>query len=75
VLDPLGHGNRQLDLGPPLLAVEQFDLHRTPERFHGGVDVAVANGAHRAREALGPYELAEAPRGELLRFKGSAVGN
>src|ERR1700733_1733704 len=65
VLDPLGDGDRQLDLGPPPLPVEQFDLHRAPERLHRGIVVAVADGAHRAQEAVLADELAEAPRREL----------
>ena len=52
VLDPLGDGDRELDLGAPLLAVEQLDLHGAPERLHRGVVVAVADGAHRAQQAI-----------------------
>src|SRR3974390_431568 len=65
VPDPLSHGYRQLDLGSPLLAVEQLDLHRAPEALHRGVVVAVADRAHGADEVPRADQLAEAPRGEL----------
>jgi len=44
VLDVVGHGQAEFHLGPPRLTVQQLDLHRTPERLHGCVVVAVADG-------------------------------
>src|ERR1700680_4278676 len=42
---------RQLASGAPSLAVEEFDLHPTPERLDDRIVVAVADGAHRRDES------------------------
>ena len=65
VFDVIGHGDGQLEIGPPLLAVQEFDLHGAPERLHGGVVVAVADGAHGADEPEAADVLGEGPGGEL----------
>src|SRR5438477_7011272 len=45
----------QLDFGMvvPDLAVQELGLKRAEERFHGGVIVAVASGAHAAEQLVG----------------------
>jgi hypothetical protein len=65
VLDVVGDGNGELKFGSPPVAVEELNLHRSPERFHGGVVVAVPGGPHGADQAEAADVLAELPGGEL----------
>jgi hypothetical protein len=51
VLDVVGHAEAELKVGSPALSIEQLDLHGAPEALHGGIVVAVADGAHGADEA------------------------
>src|SRR5687768_6458726 len=70
VLDVVSDGHGQLDVGPPLLPVQQLDLHGAPERLHRGVVVAVADCAHRADQPETPDVLGEGPGGELAAVVG-----
>ena len=64
-LDPLGDSIGQLVAGLPCFRVEQFELHRAPERFHHGIVIAVPDGAHGSEEAGGAQALTEDPRSIL----------
>ena len=56
--------------GLPRSSVEQLQLQGSPERFHHGVVVAVADGAHRAEKAGDLQALPERPR----RVLGAVIG-
>ena len=43
--DPVDHGHRQLEPGCPSFPVEEFDLHRSPERLDNGIVVGVSDAA------------------------------
>ena len=45
VVDIVGHGPGQFQGGRPFAGVEELDLQAGPEGFHGGVVIAVADGA------------------------------
>jgi hypothetical protein len=67
VLDVVVDRGGELDAGLPALAVEELDLHASPERFDHRIVTRCADGAHRGREAGVSNLLAERPGGELPR--------
>lgn len=72
--DVVGHGERELDHGAPALSIKQLDLHRAPERLHGSVVVAIADGAHRGDDPQFVELLSEGPRRELTAVVGVQDG-
>ena len=45
----------------PDFRVEKFELESAPERFHHGIVVAVADGAHGCEDSSGAEALPEGP--------------
>ena len=64
-LDVLECRVRQLCSGLPSFPVEQFDLHRRPERLHHRIAWPVPDGAERGQQASRTNFLGKYPRGEL----------
>jgi hypothetical protein len=71
-LYPLEDGIGKFIAGLPRSRVEQFELHRSPERLHHGIVVAVTDSAHRREQAGGAEALPERPRRILGGFNWSS---
>lgn len=64
-LDVLEDRVRESDSRPPLLPVQQLDLHRRPEAFHHRVVQPVTDRPERRQQPGGADLLPEESRGEL----------
>jgi hypothetical protein len=64
-LDVFEDGIGDLDAGIPALPVEEFDLHRRPERSHHRVLERIADGSERGHESRAADLVGERPGGEL----------
>ena len=63
--DVLEYRVGELDAGVPSLAVEQFGLQASPERFRDGVVVGVADAAERGQQPCLAGPFGEGPGREL----------